>query len=29
MEKNNSEKDNCAYKKFLEEGTTKFYQNDF
>ena len=29
MEKSNSEKDNCAYKKFLEEGTTKFYQNDF
>ena len=29
MKKSNSEKDNSSYKKFLEEGTTKFYQNDF
>ena len=29
MKKSNSEKDNSSYKKFLQEGTTKFYQNDF
>ena len=27
--KNQSKKDNFAYKKFLDEGTKKFYQNDF
>ena len=29
MKKSNSEQDHRSYKKFLEEGTTKFYQNDF